>query len=147
MVWRSYRALFLLSRGWWPAHTISTHLRLFLFMGAGTRLDTLLMRCHVCFGTYFYFAAKTTCECVAAKMRCSKSYAICNSFIIYTPLNLLTSTGSGTMYIQFYQRNTMKWKVLAKQKDLLKIKFDKNVILEHICTSSILFLLFCRWST
>ena len=52
MVWRDYRALFQLSRGWWPGHTISTHLQPFLFMGGGTRIDIIahmLKDCQACF--------------------------------------------------------------------------------------------------
>ena len=45
-----------------------------------------------------------------------------------------------------HQRNTMKRKVLVKQTDSFKVKFDKNVILKYICTS-IFCLLFWRWST
>ena len=32
-----------LPRAWWPAHTISTHLKPFLFMSGGTRLDIARM--------------------------------------------------------------------------------------------------------
>ena len=49
LVWRDYRALFRLSRGWQPAHTISTHLQPFLFMAGGTRLDIIV---HVLIGCY-----------------------------------------------------------------------------------------------
>ena len=76
-------------------------------------------------------------------MRCSKFYASSDSFMTYTPLSLLESTGSETMHIQFYQRNTMKPKNLAKQTDSFKIKFGKNVALKCNCTS-IFCLLFCR---
>ena len=55
MVWRGWKALCLLSRGWWPAHTISTHQQPLLFTGGGTRLDIiehmsclqLSSKCHI----------------------------------------------------------------------------------------------------
>ena len=61
-------------------------------------------------------------------MRCSNFHADSDSFITYTPLSLLTSTGSD-MYIQFHRTKAMKRNALAKQIDSFKIKFDKNVIL------------------
>ena len=39
------------------------------------------------------------------------------------------------MYIKFHRGKTMKRKVLAKQTDSRKIKFDENVILKYICPS------------
>ena len=41
MLWEDYKALFWLSRGWRPAHIISTHMQPFLFMGGGTRLGII----------------------------------------------------------------------------------------------------------
>ena len=66
-------------------------------------------------------------------MNFRKFYASSDSLITYTPL--LTSIASEIMYIQFHQRKTMKGKVLEKQKDSFKIKFDKNVMLKlkYIC--------------
>ena len=69
-------------------------------------------------------------------MRCSKFYAISDSFITYLPLILLESTGSETIFIKFHQTNTMKRKVLAKQTESFKIIFDKNAILKYISTST-----------
>ena len=76
----------------------------------------------------------------------SKFCASSDSIITCNPLSLWASTDWKTMYIKFHWRKTMKQKVLAKQTDSCKIKFNKNVILKYICTS-IFCLLFCSWST
>ena len=49
----------------------------------------------------------------------------------YFPLGLLASASSEIMYIQLHRRKTIKRKILAKQKDSFKIKFDK--MLKFIC--------------
>ena len=148
MVWRDYRALFWLSRGGWPAHTISTHLQPFLFMSAH-----LLMDCNACSALGHHLLLKQLkllhtsplCRCLGKKITripCSKFYASSNSFIIYPLLSFF-----GKYWVRNYvYLILMKRKVLAKQTDSCKIKFDKKFIWKYICTS-ILCLLFWRWST
>ena len=57
-------------------------------------------------------------------MHGSQFYAGSDSFITYTLLSLLASTGSEIMNIQFHIQKTMKRNVLAKLIDALKIKFN-----------------------
>ena len=55
---------------------------------------------------------------------------------------------SSTSFEKYWFKNfvhLMIQTVLAKQTVSIKIKFDKNAILKHICKSTFC-LLFCRWS-
>ena len=102
-------------------------------MGVGTSLDiisNMLMAAMLVSpeGTTFYFTAKTNSplckfwgnklqDCVAASPM---------QPLIHLYLSLLASTGTEIMYIEFRRRTVMKRKVLAKQIDSFKTKFDKN---------------------
>ena len=156
MVWRDYSAFFWLSRGWWPTHTISTHLEPFLFMGGGTRLDIIVHMLWVAMlvlpeDTTLNFTTKTTsplCKLLGNKLQECVSASFMQALIHLLPILLYVFWKvlvQKLVYLISSKKNN-ETKILSKQTDSFKIKFDKNVILKYICTS-IFSLLFWRWST